>query len=234
MQWLEYFFYKSHYSFCFFIFLSMRKFLCILFIIPLAFFYACKTNTPNFDENIFILRTNLYYGENENFKLSAHYGFNKEKSSDYALTFTLKDRADDNIEYNVSLTFDQKEYKSAFKLNPVSGNLVADLYIPNFNQTQFTATITYSSCTEQILLNSTLPKEYKTYKQALQSLYESQNELFKSYSDSNGNFNAQMIVKAIVKNEKLYYYIAFKQDNSFKALLVDGNTLEVLAVRQIF
>ena len=198
------------------------------------FLGACKDKQVNFTENIIILRQDLYYGENENFKLSAHYGYNKEKSNDYCLTFTLKDRADDNIEYTLSLTFDQKEYKSAFKLSPVSGNLVAELYIPNFNQTQFTASITYSSITEQISLNSTLPKEHKTYTQALQALYQSQNELFKSYTDSNGKFNAQLIVKAIVKNEKLYYYIAFNQDKSLKALLVDGTSLEVLAVREIF
>lgn len=198
------------------------------------FLYACASQSFDFEKHIVILTTNLYHGENENFKLSASYGFNKEKSNDYCLTLTLKDRADDNVEYCVIVNFNQKEYKSAFKLNPVNGKLVAELYIPDFNKEQFDASITYSSCTEQISLTSILPKEHKTYQQALQALYQNQLELFNSYNDSDGNFKAQIIVKAIVKSEKLYYYIAFKQEKSFKALLVDGNSLEVLAVREIF
>ena len=53
--------------------------------------------------------------------------------------------------------------------------------------------------------------------------------------DQDGNFNAELYMRVIVKDQLPYWYVGFASGNEqLKALLVDGINGEVLAIREIF
>ena len=138
------------------------------------------------------------------------------------------------ITYNVSLTFNGKDYKSTFQLNPVSHNLTALLPIENFNLNEFDITLSYGSNTNVIKMKSTLPKNTISYTKALSCLQKSQAQLLKTYYDSNGNFNAEISLRVLVKDNHSYWHVGLSNQNGTKALLLDGLTGKVLAVKDIF
>ena len=218
-----------------------RKFFCLtIFLCFLLLFSGCKTqNTlaPFVSE----LRSNCYHSQDSDFDISAGYGFieinknfdGKKGQTAHVLTFRLNHQ-NDLITYNVALTFNEKEYKSTFKLNPVSHNLTAFIPVDNFNLTEFDITLSYGSENIVIKMKSTLPKNTISYTKALTCLQKSQAELLKTYYDSNGNFNAEITLRVLVKDSHPYWYVGLSNANGTKALLLDGLTGKVLAVKDIF
>ena len=83
-------------------------------------------------------------------------------------------------------------------------------------------------------MKSTLPKNTISYTKALTCLQKSQAELLKTYYDSNGNFNAEITLRVLVKDSHPYWYVGLSNANGTKALLLDGLTGKVLAVKDIF
>ena len=82
-------------------------------------------------------------------------------------------------------------------------------------------------------MQSIIPKGTISYVKALECLNKSQPQLIKAFSNEDG-FNAEIYARIIVKNDKAYWYIGLAGGNNrLKALLVDGKTCEVLAVREI-
>lgn len=208
-------------------------FLCLFCCL---FPFGCGENKMDYTEHLTELRQDVFVGTSDNFNLCAHYGFVKTDGKPiYSLTFILKDKASENVNYSVLLSFNGKDYKSDFNLNAVSGVPIAKIEVPNFNLKEFTVQMVYSSSIEEVCLKSAITSECKSYSVALNSLENSQPELLSSYLDENGNFSASITMRAIVKDGKPYYYVGFTDKNSnLKALLLDGISLEVLAIRQIF
>ena len=151
----------------------------------------------------------------------------------YAIVFRLKDVQNENITYNVALTFNGKEYKSTFKLNAVNHTLNAILPVENFNLNEFEITLSYSSTNQVIKMKSTLPKGTISHSRALVFLQKHQPDLVKSYYKDN-QFYGEICLRVLVKNNHSYWYVGLTNSESTKALLIDGISGEVLAVRDIF
>ena len=223
----------------------MKKFLSI-FIAVISilsiFLFGCTKVNPLISA-VSELRCDLFEGSGEHFNLKACYGFketpfnNDAKVSEkvYALTFRLSDKETDGATYTVSLYFDEKNYKADFKLNPVTDCVTAFIEIDGFNQKEFAVTVSSGGTSENIILSSIVPDGTIDYKTALDYLLSNQSELIKVYTDNDGNFNAEIYARIVVKNGAPYWYVGIASgEGNLKALLIDGFTGETLAIREIF
>lgn len=225
----------------------MKKFLVFLFSLfcislPLISLVACS-NSTNLALYVSELRKDVFEGENQNHHLSAGYGFRenpfvndgKVGKTENLLTFKLKNEQTSDITYTISLTFNGEQYASKFVFSPVSHSLIASVKIDNFNLKTFKVTLSYGSNAVDIEMNSTLPNGTVDYCTALGVLQKEQPQMISSFCDSEGNFKAEIYARVIVKNGKAYWYIGLaKGMDKLKALLIDGATCEVLAIREIF
>jgi hypothetical protein len=99
----------------------------------------------------------------------------------------------------------------------------------------FDAKISFGSSEEKISMTSIVPKNALPPELALEKLEKEQEALIKSFKDSEGNFNAEIYMRILVKDNKPYYYVGFASGkDKLKALLVDGITGKTLAIREIF
>ena len=113
--------------------------------------------------------------------------------------------------------------------------LVLTLNVEDFDQKSFTVQVGTLEHKEQVCLNSILPQNTMSAEKALQSLYKTQKEMVDGFYDEQGNFNAEIYLRVMVKNEKAYWYIGFASGNKkLKALLIDAVNGEVLAIREVF
>ena len=218
--------------------------LIILSVLIALTFSGCKNKAQNpLYQKVSDLRCQIYHGSDEDFIIKAVYGFreitptNDAKVSNraYYLTFRLLDKELEQITYTLSVDFNNKTYQDTFKLNPVADCVTAEIQVDNFNLESFAVCISYGENKAVITMNSILPKNVITYQKALDCLYEKQRPLIDAYTDGQGNFNAELHVRVIVKNDKPYWYVAIASGNdNLKALLIDGFSGEILAIRQIF
>ena len=222
-----------------------KKFVLLFLAVILAFtFCGCKNKQQNpLYQKVSHLRQQLYQGSDQDFIVKAVYGFrevepiNDAKVNDkaYYLTFRLLDKELEQITYTLTFDFNGKTYQDTFKLNPVADCITAEIQVDNFNQESFSVCISYGENNKVITMNSIVPKGVISYQKALDCLYEKQRPLVDAYTDNQGNFNAELFVKIIVKDSKPFWYVAIASgNNNLKALLIDGFSGEILAVRQIF
>jgi hypothetical protein len=214
---------------------------CLFLLTFSIFALACKTENPLYSA-VSELRYNLYSGNSENYKLDACYGFketpysNDAKVSEkvYALIFRLFDKETDGAAYSIAIIHGGKNYSADFKLNPVTHTVTARIEIENFNEKQFIATLKKAQESEEITFNSIVPEKTMNYRTALDCLSKEQTALIARYTDENGNFNAEIHARIVVKNEHPYWYIGIASNDGLKALLIDGITGKTLAMREIF
>ncbi len=217
-----------------------RKLSILILCITLMLFSGCKTQ-PTLDKYVSELRSNCYESVDSTLPITAGYGFmessknldGKISQKQYGLVFRLKDNQNENITYSVSLNHNGKEYKSTFKLNAVSHTLSAMLPVDNFNVSEFEVVLSYSSTNQVIKMKSTLPEGTISHSKALEYLQKHQGELVNSYY-TDGEFCAEICLRVIVKDNHPYWYIGISNDKGTKALLIDGLSGDVLAVRDIF
>ena len=224
---------------------NMKKFLiylCCFLSVFSVFFVGCKEQNPLYD-HISELRCCLFEGESENFRLKACYGFRETPYNNdgqvcsrvYKLSFRLEDKETDNATFNLTFTFGGVDYDLNFKLNPVTHSVTANATVENFDCKDFTVTISSGSLSEKVDMKNIVPENTMDYKSALDHLYSDQKELINAYTDQNGNFNAEIYARIVVKNQKPYWYIGIASGNgNLKALLIDGFNGQTLAIREIF
>ena len=217
-------------------------FILTLTLFPLVFFSACDKESDLLGK-VSELKSDAFYGESQNYKIKAGYGFSetptendgKVNATVYALSFKLLEKETDNATYVLSLDYGGNTFKSVFALNPVSNALCCSISIEDFTEKSFTVKIFCADASETVTLSSTVPKNAMDYKQAILSLEKNQKNLIDSYRDNNGNFTAELVARIIVKDQKPYWYIGIKSGNgNLKALLIDGVSGEVLAIREVF
>ncbi len=210
--------------------------LCFCFI----FFAGCKSQ-PTLDGYVSELRSNCYESVDSDINVSAGYGFMEKlpnldgaiNQKTYVLIFRIQDTQTENITYNISLNYQGKTYDSTFKLHPVAHTLTAIMEVDKFNVSEFEITLSFSSTNQTIKMKSTLPKGTISHSKALSYLQKHQPELVKSYYQ-NGSFSGEICLRVIVKDNHSYWYVGLTNHESTKALLIDGFSGEVLAVRDIF
>ena len=216
----------------------------VIFVISLVLLFSlcsCKTDgglTPFVSE----LRSDVFVGEGQSLSLKAGYGFKetpfitdgKTSNKTYALTFKLLGVNDQNVAYSLTANLNGRDYNANFTFNPVSHSLTTIVEIEDFKEKEFAVTVRSANTVEQITLKSILPENTIDYKSALSHVKSSQSALVKSYTDTDGNLTAELHVRVLVKDGHPYWYVGFAKDNDLKALLVDGLSGEILAVREIF
>lgn len=208
----------------------MKKFCLFVLCLLTPFLVACE-NTPNYLENVVELRTNLFEGESASYKIRASYG---RVNDIYKLAFRLIDNYNNDITYTLSFTHQEKDYNLTFLINPIKHALTAETEIENFDDNSFTVKIKVGSDVEEVSLRSIVPENTISAIDALLSVKQNQSALWDNYLDNNGNFTAEIIERIIVKNGKPFWYVGFiNSDKTLKALLVDGFTGEILAMRNV-
>ncbi len=220
----------------------MKKFAFVLsFILCLTFLFGCH-GKPNLIENLSELRTEVFYGESQNYKLKASYGFKenpfindgKVGNTEYALEFRLLEKTDDAT-YSLSFPLNGTTVNANFSKNPVSHVLYAKVQAENFKEKEFSVTVSCGGNQETITLKSLLAENTVSFEQALSSLYNNQKDYIDSIYDQNGNFNAEIYLRVLVKDQKPYWYVGIARgNNDLKALLIDGLDGKILAIREIF
>ena len=222
-----------------------RKLLSALILVVILFcssLMGCTTRNSLFN-SVSELKRNIYSGNSNNFSLSASYGFRetpyindgKVGKLDNTLIFTLKNKQAAQTTYSVLVEFNGKTHSAVFKNNPVNSNLKAVIILDNFDLDNFDAKISFGSSEEKISMTSIVPKNALSPELALEKLEKEQEALIKSFKDSEGNFNAEIYMRILVKDNKPYYYVGFASGkDKLKALLVDGITGKTLAIREIF
>ena len=76
------------------------------------------------------------------------------------------------------------------------------------------------------------PDNVITLDTALKSLYEQQKTLIDENTE-NGEYLGEIFVKLSVINKKAYYYVALIETSAKTALLIDGETGELLAIKDL-
>ncbi len=222
----------------------MKKFTFIALILAIlvsCFLVGCS-NEPSIYYSVTVLKSEIYEGESQNYQVKANYGFcatpisdSQESKKIYLLTFTLLNKETDNATYSLTLVYNEQNYSKDFALNPVKNALQCQIEIENFDKKEFDITIINGSESESVTLKSIVPTDTISYKQALDYLSKNQPSLVNSYTDADGNFNAEIHARIIVKDQKAYWYIGIYDTNGeIKALLIDGKTGDVLAKREVF
>lgn len=187
------------------------------------------------------LRSDLFFGQSQNYSLKAGYGFKETpyhndgnvKQKEYLLTFRLEDKETDQLLYSLSMTINSNVYSAEFKINPITHALTAEIKIDNFNLKTFDVEIAVGADKETITMTSILPENTISYEKALQHLQEKQSKLLSSYYDQNGLFNAEIHIRVLVKDQKPYWYVGLAKNKNLKALLIDGVSGEILAIREV-
>ena len=204
---------------------------------------GCKNQTDNLMDYVSELRCELYEGASENYTLKASYGF---KEIDYQndgkvgkvqhfLKFSLEQKAIEETTYALCFEHDGKNYEGRFELNHTSNALILIINIEDFEQKSFAVQVGTLEQKEEVCLTSIIPQNSMTAQQALDSLCKTQKEMIDGFYDSQGNFTAEIYLRVMVKKEKAYWYIGFASGNKkLKALLVDGVSGDVLAIREVF
>lgn len=222
----------------------MKKISIILVLLTLILcnLFGCKSVNPLYNR-VSELRENIFVGSCECTTIKAGYGFretpfnNDKKVSErvYLLDFRLLDKESQDVSYNINFTHNGKIYSANFKLDPIKDTVCASVEIEDFNVKEFTVTLSFGGEHHEVLLKSIVPENTISYKTALDHLYNSQDLLVKNYTDENGNFNAEIYVRIVVKDEKSYWYVGIASGNErIKAMLIDGFNGEILAIREVF
>ncbi len=203
---------------------------------------GCQRPNPLI-EKVSELRSNVYRGECQYFTLRATYGFKETPYvSDgnlgekvYSLEFKIEGHTSINVQTIVILERNGNEYRQEFKLDPVTHSVKAKIEIEDFSEKTFTVTVLYGSTTSTIELRSIVPENAIDYKTALESLYNEQSSLISKYLDDDKNFIGEITARILVKDNHPYWYVGLTSSSGeLKALLIDGITKEVLAIREIF
>ena len=210
-------------------------------MLALGVFAGCKKENGLL-EYVSELRSDVFAASSEKYDISAAYGFKEEPFLNdgkvgervYRLNFSLKGAGTDVADRSICMAYKGEEYKSEFKLNPLTGVLSASFEIENFELKEFTASLLSGAENETLCFKSELPEGTLSLSAALTALEKAQPTLIESYKDENGNFTAEIYARVIVKDGAAFWYIGFAEGNGkLKALLVSGATGEVLAVREI-
>lgn len=224
----------------------MKKFTLLFISLILSIcslgFIGCK-NTSTLENSLSELRYALYEGQVDDYLLKASYGFKESEYSNdgkvgkkiYLLSFSLLGKETDDKTYYITFEHDGKCFEGQFKLSPTRHVLTCQFEIDDFNEQSFSAKVGLIDDKKDVAFNSVIPKGTLSYKQALDCLEKKQSSLLENYKDSDGNFNAEIYQRIIVKDGKAYWYIGIANGNGrLKALLIDGKTGEVLATREVF
>lgn len=225
----------------------MKKFLAATVFLTLITFctalsaplYGCAPQNE-YERYVSVLRQDIYSGTYGDIQVSAEYGFketpliNDGAAKDRVYGYTVfMPIIPDEIKRTVSVTINGETYAADLIADEISSEYKAFIETPNVHLSDFTAVFTSGSTTYETEFSSLLPQNALPYTAALDALKKEQKPLLDAFTE-NGVFSAELYLKIFVKNGKPFWYvgIAYGSDR-LKALVIDGTTAQILAVREI-
>ena len=216
----------------------MKKFMTIaLTFIMLACILSLSacTSVKFLEEKVVLCKTDLLSDEKEQIKLTCHNFWQKQQGiKEYLLKFTLSGEVSTSTTYSVKFNLNGKDYLESFSLNPISNRLTAYVKIDSFKEKTLSASVIFANNVIEYNLLSEIPENTASLKTVLTNLKDKVPSLISAYTDKNGNFIADIILKISVINQNYYYYVEFNgEDVKTVAFLLNALTGEVLAVKNV-
>ena len=219
--------------------------LFLSFILSLSSLFGCNNNSLK--NNVSELRKDVFLGQLEcengqTLTVKGACGFIEKpyvldgKTGDLVgfLKFNLSGDVSESVSYSLAFTHDDFNYKKEFAFNPTVNAFTALFEIEDFSLKEFTVNLFIGAKSYPVTLKSIVLNGVLSYEQALEKLKENQPSLIAQKTDENGNFNAEIYMRILVKNEYPYWYIGISHENKIKAMLMDAKTGKILAVRDVF
>ena len=221
----------------------MKKIFTFLFvfILSLALFSGCKTDSGLFPY-VSELRSDVFEGKSQTYHIKGAYGYkedpfiNDKKVGKLVsnLHFRMINPTVDGAIYTITIELNEQTLSSDFKLNPITHSLGVSVQLEDFSLKEFTIKISCSGAVEEVIMTSILPQNTISASTALKVFEKEQPSLIKNLTTTDGVFDAEIYLRVLVKDQKPYWYVGIARGNSeLKALLIDGLTCEILAVRDI-
>lgn len=216
----------------------MRKFIVLILGFTVIFSGCGKTNP--YLNYVSELRQEIYQGFAEETEITAVYGFcespylNDGKTGKiiHGFIFKLKILPDETKRV-LKLTKGDTEYSAAFTLDSLTGEYKATMEINENLGKEFTAALILGDKTVPVIFKSIVPDNCISYGDALKVLENKQGALLNSYVKDE-TFSAEIYMRVFVKDGAPYWYIGIAAGNDrLKALLIDGISGELLAVRDV-
>lgn len=217
----------------------MRKFTVLLLCFT-CILSGCGKTDPYLN-CVSELRQEIYQGIADGVEITAVYGFcetpylNDGRTGDliYGLTFKLH-TVPDETKRVITFTKDGREYSATFYPDDITCEYKAKAEIKADMGKEFAAALICGDKTVPVVFKSTVPDNCISYLTALKTLENKQGALLDSYV-KDGKFSAEIYMRIFIKNGAPYWYIGIANGNDrLKALLIDGVSGDLLAVRDIF
>ncbi len=221
----------------------MKKFSVIIFVfISLLFSFTSCGKDVDLTCYVSQNRHNVYLGENEEYKLTAYEekrenpfvadGYIGSVENYVILKIESKTQSVDGV--SCLFKINNTEYKGDFVYNPINNKFTLEILVSEFNNSnQLDVQLFKETSTCTITLKSVLFAQTKGYKEVLKSVsnYDKStiNRLFK-----NDKVCTEINVRLLYDDDKNYYYVGFvEKDKKTTCYLIDGQTLQVLATKNV-
>lgn len=219
-----------------------KRLIVILLISALSALFASCTKEPDYFSYVSDLRKDVFIGENENFGVIAWSGAREtpyaadgvpqKTALDITLKVTAKREYGDRI--TAKINYDEYEYAAPLSFHPVKSAMAASVTVDVLPKKEMTVTLIYGDEQETLSLSSALRDNTISYTEALEKGVKHCSKFVKAHTDGD-KFNAEISVRLLAEKNNNYYYVGFVAKNGEKiAVLLDGETGEVLAEKTAF
>lgn len=213
----------------------MKKLLLsVISLLAIITFASCKPQ-DQISPRISQLRNEIFFGESQNFKLSAYCEKRENPLENdgvcgklenyliFKIDFGKSQSAIENCSINFALN--GKEYCETFEYKPLSSFLFAHVCVENLPTESIAVCIKGPNLNETLTLCSIKNKNTVDYFYALQTITSS-NENCKNFLESG---NGELRIRLIDNDGYDYWYIGFISPEKTLSFLIDGETCEIIA-----
>ena len=217
----------------------IKKFFIVFLALTLLFCTSCAKKSklvPFVSE----LREIIYEGNCPDYTIKAHYGF-KEKmhvadgivsEKTYNLTIMLLNLTSYS-KITASITLNGEVFTETFTYNPVSSLLTVCFPVKNAENC-YDLILSENGKTQTVTITSIIPENTLSYKQALIEFEKQQPSLIKNY-EVGTEFHAELQMRILMREGKPYWYLGIiDKSGNTKALLLDGFSGKILAIKDVF
>ena len=199
---------------------------------------SCKKNNSLYD-SVSVLRSDIYEGLYNGVTVTAEliYGEypeirdgivgDKETRLIFTVPITEPDRS-----YSVTMDYGGRLYSENFVYDGVKNVLTATLFPEGFDKKSFSAKIALSSSVTEVKFDSVIKGDFLSHKKILDSLNVSQKTYLSSFI-SDGKFSGEIIMKIAFMSGRIFWYVAVCNQDGGKAMLLDGATADLVAIRDV-
>ena len=221
----------------------MKKHLLVFLLCFISLFSFACDKQPALLKSVSELVERVWEAESDAYIVKAQFGYCETPyqpdgavgSVAYGLILKLTPKETvENAEYRASLQLGETPYEVTFALDPVRHKLTATVPVDSCPPDRFAIVIARAETEDHLELSCPLPENALTKEQALEALETNQGDLLDSYR-TNGAFGAEITLRVFVNNEKPYWYVGLvRGEHKVVALLLDGVTGDVLAIRELY